>query len=59
VNACHVPVVPPRPGIGVFFNRCGSRNNLVVSWIKGVVSEDEVTRIIEVVRDGMGWTRTP
>lgn len=59
VNAYHIPVVPPRPGIGVFFNRCGSRNNLVVSWLEGVVSEEEVTRIIEVVRDRMGWTRTP
>ena len=59
VNAYHVPVVPPRPGIGVFFNRCGSRTNLVVSWIEGVVSEAEVARIIELVRDGMGWTATP
>ena len=24
VNAYHVPAVMPRPGIGVFFNRCGS-----------------------------------
>ena len=59
VNAYHVPVVPPRPGIGVFFNRCGRQNNLVVSWIEGVVSEDEAARIIEVVREGMGWTATP
>jgi hypothetical protein len=59
LNAYHVPVVPPRPGIGVFFNRCASRNNLVVSWIEGVVSEAEAARIIEVIRAGMGWTRTP
>jgi hypothetical protein len=59
VNAYHVPVVPPRPGLGVFFNRCRSRNNLVVSWSEGVVSDDEAGRIIEVVRDGMGWSRTP
>lgn len=57
VNAYHIPVVPPRPGIGVFFNRCGNRHNLVVAWIEGVVSEDDAARIIEVVRDGMGWTR--
>jgi hypothetical protein len=57
LNAYHVPVVPPRPGIGVFFNRCGNRNNVVVSWIEGVVSGDEVARIIEVIRDGMGWCR--
>jgi hypothetical protein len=59
INAYHVPVVPPRPGIGVFFNRCGARNNIVVSWIEGVVSEDEATRIIEVIRDALGWIRTP
>jgi hypothetical protein len=55
VNAYHVPVVPPRPGIGVFFNRCAGRNNLVVSWIEGVVSDAEAARIIEVIREGMGW----
>jgi hypothetical protein len=58
VNAYHVPAVLPRPGIGVFFNRCATTNNLVVSWIDGAASEDEVTRIIEVVREGMGWVKT-
>jgi hypothetical protein len=57
LNAYHAPSVLPRPGIGVFFNRCGIRNNLVVSWIEGAVTEDEVTRIVEVVREGMGWSR--
>jgi hypothetical protein len=56
VNAYHVPVLPPKPGVGVFFNRCGNRNNLVVSWLEGVVSRDDAARIIEVVRDGMGWS---
>ena len=59
VNAYHVPVVPPRPGIGVFFNRCGTWNNLVVSWIEGTVSEAEVGRIMKTVANGMGWSRTP
>ena len=59
VNAYHVPVVPPRPGIGVFFNRCGGRNNLVVSWIEGVATEIEAARIIAVIREGMGWTEAP
>jgi hypothetical protein len=58
VNAYHVPAVLPRPGIGVFFNRCGARNNLVASWVEGAVSEDEVTIIVEAVREGMGWIRT-
>ena len=59
VNAYHAPAVLPRPGIGVFFNRCATRNNLVISWIEGAVSEEEVTRIAEVVCEGMGWTRVP
>jgi hypothetical protein len=59
VNAYHVPVVPPRPGIGVFFNRCEGRNNLVVSWIEGVVSEAEADRILEVIREAMGWMVAP
>ena len=59
VNAYHVPAVPPRPGIGVFFNRCAGRNNLVVAWIDGVLSEDDVNRIVEVVREEMGWLGTP
>jgi len=58
VNAYHVPAVPPRPGIGVFFNRCAGRSNLVVAWIDGVVTDDDVTRIVEIVREGMGWIGT-
>jgi hypothetical protein len=59
VNAYHVPAVPPRPGVGVFFNRCAGRNNLVVAWIDGVLSHDDVTRIVEIVREEMGWLGTP
>jgi hypothetical protein len=57
VNAYHAPAVLPRPGIGVFFNRCAARNNIVASWIEGAVDEDEVARIVEVIREGLGWTR--
>jgi hypothetical protein len=58
VNAYHVPAVPPCPGLGVFFNRCGGRHNLVVAWIDGVVSDDDVTRIVATVREEMGWIET-
>jgi len=59
VNAYHAPAVLPRPGIGVFFNRCAGTNNLVTSWVDGAVTEAEVAQIVEVVRDGMEWTRVP
>jgi hypothetical protein len=50
-----VPAVPPRPGIGVFFNRCAGRTNLVVAWIDGVVTDRDVTGIVQTVREEMGW----
>jgi hypothetical protein len=53
VNAYHVPTVMPRPGIGVFFNRCGDTDNMVTSWIEGAVSEDEVARVVATVCDGL------
>ncbi len=59
VNAYHAPAVLPRPGIGVFFNRCASRNNLVISWVEGTVSEDDVTHVAKIVREEMGWVGVP
>lgn len=56
-NAYHVPAVLPRPGLGVFFNRCAGRENLVVSWIEGAADETDVARIVDVVREAMAWTR--
>jgi hypothetical protein len=58
VNAYHVPAVLPQPGIGVFFNRCASVNNLVVAWVEGMVREQEAARVMDSVREGMGWTRS-
>jgi hypothetical protein len=55
VNAYHIPAVLPRPGIGVFFNRCAARHNLVVSWVERSVTEAEAARVVDVVREGMGW----
>jgi hypothetical protein len=57
VNAYHAPAVLPRPGLGVFFNRCGDWNNIVISWIEGAASESDAARLIEVIREEMGWTR--
>ena len=55
INAYHLPAVVPRPGIGVFFNRCGRRDNVVVSWAEGAVEDEEARRILEEVSDGMGF----
>jgi hypothetical protein len=59
VNAYHVPCVLPRPGLGVFFNRCAGRNNVVVAWVEGAVETEEAMRVVEVVREGMAWITKP
>ena len=56
VNAYHVPAVLPRPGLGVFFNRCAGGENVVVSWVEGAADDDDVQRIFDVVREAMDWT---
>jgi hypothetical protein len=58
VNAYHAPAVPPRPGVGVFFNRTAGKNNLVVAWAEGVLSDADVARIMKIVSEGMGWVET-
>lgn len=55
VNAYHLPAVVPRPGIGVFFNRCGRRDNVVVSWAEGAVEDAEASRVLQDVSVGMGF----
>src|SRR5262249_3904094 len=59
LDAYHVPAVMPSPGIGIFFNRCGDRENLVVSWIDGAVSDEEAARVVEAVVEGMTWVHSP
>ena len=59
MNAYHVPCVLPRPGLGVFFNRCAGVHNVVVSWVEGAVSEPEAARIAEVVGEEMEWIAKP
>jgi hypothetical protein len=53
VNAYHVPAVMPRPGFGVFFNRCGSITNVIASWIEGAMSDDEADRMVEMIVEGL------
>ncbi|OGV43613.1 MAG: hypothetical protein A2X48_16520 [Lentisphaerae bacterium GWF2_49_21] len=42
LNMYHLPLMPPHPGIGVFFNSFENRINAVISYRKGILSEDEI-----------------
>ena len=55
LNSYHIPTIPPKPGIGVFINRHGENENLVVSYVDGAVEESEARQVIDTVRSGLGW----
>jgi hypothetical protein len=42
LNMYHLPLMPPHPGIGVFFNRFEDRINAVLSYRQGILSEIEI-----------------
>lgn len=43
-NLRHLPAMPPRPGLGIIFNRAGMNMNLTVSLRAGLFPEDEAKR---------------
>jgi hypothetical protein len=57
-NLYHVASVPRRPGLGVFFNQWKGVHNLVIAWATGVIVDEEVARLSEIVREEMGWHAT-
>ena len=49
-NLFHMPLVPTPPGFGFFVNQFGDRMNVVLSYIEGMLDEDDLRRIRENVR---------
>lgn len=43
-NLRHLPAMPPRPGLGIIFNRAGTNMNLTVSLRAGLFPEAEAKR---------------
>jgi hypothetical protein len=49
-NLFHMPLVPVPPGVGFVVNQFGNRMNAVLSYVDGMLSDEEVQRIQENVR---------
>lgn len=46
VNLFHMPLMPPEPGVGFFFNQFHGRMNCVISCREGALEENDLNRIV-------------
>lgn len=53
-NVFHMPRVPVPPGLGIFFNQYRGKLNGVLSYLEGMLSDDEVDMIVKTLRDRLG-----
>ncbi|MFA5087667.1 MAG: hypothetical protein WC552_01380 [Candidatus Omnitrophota bacterium] len=50
-NIFHLPRVPNPPGVGIFLNQFKGRINLTLSYLEGVLSEEEAQGILRELQD--------
>jgi hypothetical protein len=53
-NLFHMPRVPVPPGLGIFFNRFQGKLNAVLSYLEGILSEDETEEIANDLQKKLG-----
>jgi hypothetical protein len=53
-NIFHMPRVPAPPGLGFFSNTCDDRLNLVISWLDGIFTDDDIERLAAGIRRNFG-----
>ena len=46
----HYPVMPAPPGLGLILNRSGDVYHVVLSYLEGVLPEDEVATLLDEFR---------
>ncbi len=50
LNLIHMPLVPVPPGIGFFINQFGAKMNAVLSYVDGMLADDDAQRVLDDVR---------
>jgi hypothetical protein len=56
-NMFHMPRVPVPPGLGFFSNYYNNRLNLVISYLDGLLSDEDVRMLEEGIRDRFGVSK--
>ncbi|MDD5599621.1 MAG: hypothetical protein PHV82_16875 [Victivallaceae bacterium] len=49
-NLLHLPLIPPKPGIGIFINRYNNALNIIISFREGLISETELENLLATLR---------
>ncbi len=53
-NIFHMPRVPVPPGLGFFSNYYNSKLNVVISYLDGVLTDDDVLELDRGIRERFG-----
>ena len=54
LNILHMPRVPVPPGIGIFFHRSQNKLNAVLSFLEGILSDEEANELIHTLQSRLG-----
>jgi hypothetical protein len=49
-NLIHMPLVPAPPGIGLFVNQHAGRMNMVLTYVDGMLADEDARRILDDAR---------
>ncbi len=58
VNMFHMPRVPVPPGLGFFSNNYNNRLNLMISYLDGVLGDEDIGMLEKGIRDRFGVSKT-
>jgi len=54
LNIFHMPRVPVPPGIGIFFHQFQNKLNVVLSFLEGILSDEEANELIHTLQSRLG-----
>jgi hypothetical protein len=54
LNISHMPRVPVPPGLGIFFHQSQNKLNAVISFLEGILSDEEANELIHTLQFRLG-----
>ena len=50
-NLYHLPIIPPKPGLGIFINKHNEGLNIILSYRDKIISKQEVENLLETLQN--------